>query len=305
MAKTRRVRVPTSTKETKPQERRYSFSQISLYQNCPRKYRYRYVDQIPTVPGVATWLSFGKKGHEYIEQILTARLQHTDLSGKIRNEIRKRIAQELKDDILEQIRVYHVALEEKHHSLVKLPEIDVDSIAYQLSELTIQWDTDVLPEIEPIAVEQELNITIGGAPFIMYIDLIHQSERGPEILDWKFTTKAKGQLAAHQSLQLSIYGLATRVYSVGFCALIRPVEGKEAKWKPRVQIDRAMRTDGEFQWAEQVVSDSIQAIRAGVFPVCSTENFLCNERFCDYWTICRGRIQTTVDQPDWFDGSNG
>jgi len=130
--------------------------------------------------------------------------------------------------------------------------------------------------------------------------LIRKTEQGIQVIDWKVTKKAKGSYAAKNSLQLSIYALACDVSIVGFGSWIRPMEGKENNWKPRIVLDTDFRSQGDYKWAEEVIRNTGQAIDVGVFPTCSPENFLCTEKFCPYWTICRGQ-HTAQQSPDWFD----
>lgn len=290
-----------SIRATEEHIHRYSFTQISVYLNCARKYKFNYVDRIPKI-GVNIGMTLGKSLHGYMEEVLTARLCSADFTSKVRKEVLHECNDQMRTIIQDQIREYHVMLEEQNQCLINLQaDVDLDQASDQFLALGEQWDKDILPELKPLAVEQKIEMDIGGAPFIMYIDLINQSERGKQIIDWKVTTKAKGEAAAKNSLQLSIYAMATDSPNVAFGSLIRPAEGKERNWKPRVELHHATRNSHDYKWAEEIVASAVEGIQAGVFPLCSTENFLCTEKFCDFWTICRGaESETQVDKPSWF-----
>jgi hypothetical protein len=195
-----------------------------------------------------------------------------------------------------------VYLEEREQCLVKFePEVDVDEVLRQFDLLTQKWDVDLLPEIDPIGVEERIEMDIAGRKFLMFIDLIQQTERGKQVLDWKVTKKAKGQANTQASLQLSIYAHATQIHNVAFGSLIRATEGKENSWKPRVDIHHATRTSKDLDWAMDVLASTIEGIEAEYFPVCSPENFLCSEKYCDFWDMCRGKkTKIDVKVPSWF-----
>jgi RecB family exonuclease len=277
-----------------------SFSQLNTFINCPRKYKFHYIDKIPVI-GFVPAIFLGSKSHKYIEVVLTSRLKIKDLSKKERNSLRKEMSAEMREEMSESIRKVHVEIEKQAGGLVNFdPSINKDVLIDQFEQLTEQWDIDILPEIKPVGVEKKIETEIGGVNFLMYIDLIRQTESGLQVIDWKVTKRAKGRKAAETSLQLSIYAAACGVHSVGFGSLIRAQEGKEAKWTPRVQLDTANRQPGDHEWTHKVVGDIAKAIDKSTFPVCAPDNFLCTENFCEYWSICRGQHVKEVKDPSWF-----
>jgi hypothetical protein len=292
----RRVRKPahrvrTPANKATPGHR--SFSQISKYLNCGHQYKLHYVDKIP-IHGVNVNFAVGSHGHKYIEEVLSFRINGKDLTAKQREECLHSHSIAMGKEIKEKIEEFNKELLPGIVPL-KAPVMQLRQI---LERLLKQWNLDVLPEIDPIAVEKRLEIEIDGETVLMFIDLIQRRNRGDAILDWKFTKKAKGKRAASDSLQLSLYAMATGIMDVGFGALVKPQDGKESKWKPRIAIDRTIKTSADLEHAQNVFIDAMRGIRAGYFPKCSPENFLCGANWCDYWPICRGKNQPK--EPDWM-----
>lgn len=286
----RRVRKPAVSQT--PNHR--SYSQISKYMNCAHQYKLYYIDQIPVV-GVNLDFAIGKAGHSYIEQVLTARLSSKDFSPKQREECRMTHSVAMGKQIKEDLEKYNAA--QQLGSKIKAP---ISELRRQLEMLIKQWDRDILPEIDPIAVEQKLKTEIGGEEFVMYIDLIQNMGKNEKALvDWKFTKSTKGDRAVKDSLQLSLYSFATNINNVGFCSLVKPRKGKEKNWKPSIVMKRAHRTKADITFAINTIKDAIKGIQLDYFPRCSPENFLCTIDYCDYWPICRGKDQP--QEPDWME----
>jgi CRISPR/Cas system-associated exonuclease Cas4 (RecB family) len=261
--------------------KRLSYTQIDTYLNCPRKYNYIYVEKPERLPGSVAMI-LGKSVHEVLARILARKMDgrkyDRQVIHKLIKESRVKLRKELSD----------IA------KLIGLP-ININEASRQHDALIEKWCLDILPEFEPTAVEAKVEAEIAGYPFIMYIDAIHADKR---VVDWKVTTSMKNKYQVAGSLQLSIYCMGTGMREVAFGSLIRPREGKEANWKPRIEVVKGTRNMGELRWAEEVIGGAIEGIANSYYPVCGTDNFLCSAKYCDFWPICRG--QTSDDQPEWL-----
>jgi len=255
-----------------------SFSQVDAYLNCPKKYEWRYIIKPPMIGGSPALL-VGSQGHEAIAEMLELSMVGKRILPKV---IIEKHGKMLAKDLRKLAKELEVA-------------IPVTELVSQHDRLLQEWVKDVLPEFKPTAVESKVECTIGGYPFLMYIDAIHDERR---VIDWKFTGSAKNKYHLANSLQLSIYSIGTGLNEVGFGSLVKPKAGKEASWKPRVQLIHTTRTQAERDWATKVVKSTAESIRAGHFPLCGPENFLCTEKYCDYYPICRGKEKTP--QPKWM-----
>lgn len=286
----KRIRKPAKKQPTPPKHR--SFSQISQYLNCAKQYEFNYILRIPR-EGINLNFVFGKFGHKFIETVLNARLVGNDFTPKQIEECRMSTSIDMGKKIKTEIAKFN----QKHPlQMVKAP---IDEMRRQLELLLKQWCVDVLPEVNPIAIEQKIEIELAGETFLMYLDLVQELGNGENaILDWKFVKATKGDRAVKDSLQLSLYALASGINNVGFCSLVKPREGKESKWKPNVVIKRGYRSQSDIEFAKKIMEDAVRGINIGYFPRCSPENFLCTEAFCDFWLLCRGKDQ--VQSPDWM-----
>lgn len=267
---------------------RLSFTQVDTYLSCPRKYEFKYIIK-PKMVQVGAHLRLGSSLHELIAIMLNAKIKGIKVNTeKLLTDGTKRLDEEFDkiDEALESIgaeplqpdlrKMYH----EQHDGLFK------------------KWCVDILPEFAPTAVEKEYMLTIGGYPFIVYIDAIHAGKR---VVDWKVTGSPKYQNNVDNSLQLSVYAIAADVDEVAFCSLVRPREGKERNWKPSTMLMVGRRTKEDKLWAAEIVKSTADAIRAHRFPLCSTENHLCNVKYCDFFPMCRGKKTVQVSVPTWME----
>lgn len=255
-----------------------SFSQVDTYLSCPRKYEWHYFVK-PEIVGGSPALLLGSSGHKVIADILEAKMAGKHINIKT---ITKKHSQQLASEL----RTLANQLGEP---------IPVTELCSQHDRLIEQWAKDVLPEFDPTAVESKVECTIGGYPFLMYIDAIHKGKR---VIDWKFVASAKSKYTLADSLQLSVYSIGTGLDEVGFGSLVKPRVGKEASWKPRVQVIHTMRTQAERDWAVEVVKSAADGIRKRHFPLCSPENFLCSDKYCEFYPICRGKGK--AEDPSWL-----
>lgn len=270
---------------------RLSFTQIDTYLTCPTRYKFKYIEKPELIPvGVSRLI--GASIHEIIAIVLSAKI------GGVRADLDKILADAHKRLADEFIKI-NQNIENVTGIQEPLTQAIMEMLHDQHDRLFKQWCTDVLPEFMPTAVEKQYETTIGGYPFIIYIDAIHAGKR---VVDWKVTGSPKGKNQVDNSLQLSVYSIAAEVDEVAFCSLIRPKEGKERNWKPSVSMVTGRRTKADRDWAISIVKSTAEAIRARNFPLCSPENFLCSVKYCDFYPMCRGKqkIETTAAQPSWM-----
>jgi len=262
---------------------RLSFTQVDTYLSCPKKYEWRYIIK-PEMVGGSPTMAIGSALHELLASVLLAKMKGQRINTKrLMNESNAKLRKELmkiQNDVGDEM----------------FPLAAINMLCSQHDGLFEKWLQDLYPELQPTAVESEVNVTIGGYPFIMYLDMIHMGKR---IIDWKVTASPKNKYHIANSLQLTIYSIGAQVDEVAFGSLVRPKAGSESKWKPSVQLIVGQRTEADRRWAVEVVKAAAQGIRSGSFPVCSPENFLCDERYCDFFPICRGK--DTAAKPKWME----
>jgi hypothetical protein len=259
-----------------------SFSQIDCYLNCPKKYEFIYIQK--SKRGTSPELLIGTRVHSAIAKMLEKK---RDGKGKPSSMERRKIiissAGKLKKDLsnLRIKRIYALELMKQHDMLLDT------------------WVTNILPIFIPTAVEEKIETKIGGYPFLMYIDAVHDYKI---VYDWKVTGRAKSQIDATNSLQLSIYAIGTGIHEVAFGSLVRPKKGART-WNPKVVTVHSLRGKKELMWAEKVVSNVAEGILRRYFPMCSPDHYLCSKNYCEFYDRCRGADE--VKEPDWLKQIDG
>jgi putative RecB family exonuclease len=248
---------PTAPPLTDAQGRiRLSFSRIDLYGTCPRSFRYRYVDRLPSKP--SPHLSFGSSVHAALEEfhdrtlperpdvdaLLAALYDHWDRAG---------FAQLPRD---EQLRFYRHAQDvlRRYHARGSLEGRRVVATEAWF-EVPFAYEAVVVGSIDRVDVDDD------GA--------LH-------VVDYKTNRRARSRTDVAGSLQLALYALACQhLYGQlpASVALDFVVPGVTVA----VDLDEL-----DLDAARTAVLDTAAAIREARFP--TTPNRLCD--WCDHRAVC-------------------
>ena len=239
-----------------PTPLRLSFSRADMYETCPLKYRFSYVDELPSAP--SPHLSWGTSIHTALERwwdqklpeppdvkfLLDALYEAWDDEGFAGMERE------------EKIRWYRHAQDvlRRHHQ---------------------RHSQDYAPAV---ATEQWFELDLGDAITVVgSIDHVARTASGGiGIVDWKTNRKAKTRAHVAGSLQLGIYALAAQQlwgHDPEWVALDFVVPGV------RVSVDRA---DIDIDGAVERIRDVGALIRAEAFD--AKPSGLCP--WCDYRSEC-------------------
>ena len=233
-----------------PPPLKLSFSRVDTYQSCPLKFRFAYVDELPSAPG--PHLSWGSSIHAALEAwwdqklpeappvevLLDALYTHWDDEGFAGME---------RD---EKVRWYRHAQDvlRRHHD---------------------RYARTYLPAV---ATEQWFELDLGNAVTVVgSIDHVARTlSGGIGIVDWKTNRKAKTRSHVADSLQLAIYALAAR-----------ELWGHEPEWVAldfvvpgvRVTVNRAeIDVDGAVSRiasvAARIRSEAFEPKPSGLCPWC-------------------------------------
>jgi putative RecB family exonuclease len=248
---------PTAPPLTDAQGRiRLSFSRIDLYGTCPRSFRFRYVDRLPSRP--SPHLSFGSSVHAALEDfhdrslperpdvdaLLAALYEHWDASGFA----------DLPRE--EQLAFYRHAQEvlRRYHARGPLDGRRVVATEAWF-EVPFAYEAVVVGSIDRVDVDDD------GA--------LH-------VVDYKTNRRARSRADVAGSLQLALYALACEhLYGQlpATVALDFVVPGVT------VAVDLG---ELDLAAARSAVLDTAAAIRAERFP--TTPNRLCD--WCDHRRVC-------------------
>jgi DNA helicase-2/ATP-dependent DNA helicase PcrA len=242
---------------------RFSYSQLSTYERCPREYKYRYVLGLPTPVSAAA--SFGITVHSalkaYYEKIKAAK---EGLEGFIEMPTKK--------ELLTLYDSYWISqgYDDKLHEKKRY-----EYGRKRLEEYLENFDT--LNE-NPLELEKRFNYAIEDVVVTGVIDRIDLVENGKtkkvEILDYK-TGKAKTSKEATKEWQLALYALAAEE-QFGFSAPAGAYIYLDQNRKIPVEITEDMKRSVK----KKVVSIA-RKIREGDFTVPS--GHICN--YCSFGDI--------------------
>jgi putative RecB family exonuclease len=245
---------------------RLSFSRVDSYRNCPRKFRYAYIDRLPGVPG--PHLSFGNSIHAALEAFYDRKLptcpteeellgflyEAWDTSG-FREETRE-----------EQLAFYRHAQDvlRRFHAR-EAPGYRLPAATEAWFELPIEYEAVVVGSIDRVDVDDDGRF---------------------HVVDYKTNRKVKDRRRVAGSLQLAIYALATR-HLFGALPASVCLDFVVPGVKVEVPID-----DIDLDGARTTILETAAAIRDERFE--PTPNPLCD--WCDFQAVC----------PAWpGDGSEG
>jgi putative RecB family exonuclease len=235
---------------------RLSFSRIDSYDNCPRKFRYAYIDRLPSVP--SPHLSFGTSVHGALEAFYDRKLpscpteeellgflfEHWDTSG---------FAATPREEQLEFYRHAQDVLRRFHRRAA--PD-------YRLPAATEAWFS------LPIGHEA---VVVGS------IDRVDVDDDGRfHIIDYKTNRKVKDRRRVAGSLQLAIYALACR-HLYGSLPATVSLDFVVPGVTVTVGIDEI-----DLDAARQAILDTAAAVRAQHYE--PTPNPLCD--WCDFRSVC-------------------
>jgi len=268
-----------------------SVSQVGLYQKCGERYRRRYVENQRTPP--SSNLGHGRLIHKAVETLL---------QYKIDNEQRVPPADLGNDAISDHLQEMSQDIE------IWDPKVpDIETFEETARELVGLYEESRLPEVLPRAVELKLKRVLRGRiPFVGYTDLIEMSlmdvdfqpmkslddlKSTDSVRDLKATGRKYGAQRVKNSLQLSMYAEITGLENVGYDLLVQKKKSEFAK-------QDAFRSKREKEHAVDVVEDVAKSISAGVFMRADPESWMCTEKWCPYFSECRGAQKSIHTVPD-------
>lgn len=235
---------------------RLSFSRIDTYRSCPRRFRYSYLDRLPTKP--SPHLSFGSSIHAALEAFYDRKLPGCpsvdQLLGWLYDAWDRRGFRDLARE--EELRWYRHAQD----VLRRFHAREVDR--YRL----------------PVSTEAWFELPVGyEAVVVGSIDRVDRDDAGDlHVIDYKTNRRARPRQEVAGSLQLALYALACRHL---YGALPATVSLDFVVPGLTVTADRE---ELDLDAAREVVLATAAAVRAGHDE--PTPSPLCD--WCDHRAIC-------------------
>jgi len=242
--------------------RTYSYSQVSQYLTCPRRYRHRYLD--------------GWEEKEQRASMMFGRAFERALAALFRRE-------DPGDVLFEQWTTF------KQLDLVYPPRETWDSMLEQGIHLLTRFVQDGRVHIGRPKTQQQVQVSRpleSGASFVGYVDAIGELDGQTCVLEWK-TSSARyleepvGITALDP--QLLCYSWMTGIDTVAQVVFVR-------KKAVEVQYLRAVITEEQQHEFETLVEDTVRRIESGLFLPHSGIRFPQNAcTTCPFLCLCLGQ----------------
>lgn len=243
------------------------YSRLTKYAECPRAYKYSYVDKLRREAGVP--LRRGTAYHNTVELMLKYKVKWGKLMDVARCDkiaVIKAGEENLTESetlkVVEAVRYYHSTMYHHH---------------------------------QPLAVEEEFDIKRGGVRLTGRIDLIETTGR---ISDHKFSYDTWAESRAK-------YGVQPIIYQWSGIDIFEPkykIEFPDLKWRytgfeyciirlfphPKIQrIEIPLVKQEASDWWEEQIFEWCKSIRRGYFPAYPHEK-TCG--FCDFKDLCKPTV---------------
>jgi RecB family exonuclease len=266
-----------------------SYSSISAYLDCPRKWKFRYIEKLPTFGNANLFL--GSVWHNTVEEYISTSAKGTEALKKL---YKKSWNVQLKKDGEKMIwdREEETVVKEQGEYWIT-EEVDTPGSHPSMADYldTIKPKKGKKGE-KPYVVEMyvSLNVPRISIPIIGFIDTITQDDIPT---DFKTSGKSWSKTRAAAEMQPLFYLAALsqagiRVPSGQFRHTVFVKPGKTTK--PKVQEFITSHNQAKLFWIYRVIEDVWNAIQREAFPVNPT-GWLCSKYYCDYWGSCRGKFE--------------
>ena len=254
-----------------------SKSSLLMFLRCPAQFERRYINEEIIPPGISARRggAIHKAAQINHEQKLTSR---EDLPvGDLQDAARDYYVQTVKE------RGVFIPKERLSEKTALLNEGLNTSI-----RLTQLYREEVAPTIQPVLVEEKMEIDVGMAlPITGILDVYTEDKRLP---DFKSADKSPAKGVADKSLELTFYaGL---------------VADKTGEWPEEVSLDYLVNNKtpkydqqkskrGPVDWANLLlrVQLMIRQVQTGLFPPCDPSSWICSPTWCGYWQTCKYAIR--------------
>lgn len=245
-----------------------TFSQVAMYQRCPKQYFFRYVEGRKSPPSVP--LVEGSSHHAWLDVNNRKKIQ----TGKYMKA-------------KESVEMFVDDFERRSEEVDNWEGDSFDRVVKRANTMIVHYLDKVAPAIVPTGSEEKFEAVWDGTPVMGFSDLVEADT----IWDYKVTGKPKTDRDVVGSLQLMAYAKAFKKKKVGFVSFNKKTANVTLTkaYAPKQQ---------EKDWAVTVVAEVARAVRADAFPPTSPENWWCSSKFCGFWDICRGakkRVGKRID----------
>jgi hypothetical protein len=250
----------------------FSHSQYSKWKTCAKAYQFRYVQGIDTPASVNMFR--GTAVHAGAEAAHLHMIEHKTVPSL--EEMRTKVS-----DAFEAGKDQVQDWEGEQPGAVK-------DLALKLYE---KYHTENLPKLRPVAAEEGFAVKVGTVPVTGYIDLVEQhsgfgtpSGNDPiTIVDLKTSSAKWSASDVEKDTQLTLYSIVKKTPLVRIDNLVTLKAG------PAFHRFESTRSKDQQRVFQEDFEETAEFIRQGVFPKASIDSWACSEKWCGYWSLCRGK----------------
>ncbi|MBI5146417.1 MAG: ATP-dependent helicase [Thaumarchaeota archaeon] len=244
-------KVPVINKE----ELRLSASKIKTYLDCPLKFKFAHILQVPTPP--RPYFDLGSAVHAVAEHLTKLQLEGTPPTEELAFEI---LAREWSSSGFQN----------------ETQENQSKEKAKEMIRTYLKWVKE--NPNSPVAVEQRFTVEIGGVPFNGFIDRVEKTPDGKfEVIDFKTGGVYENSKSIREDPQMNIYALG-----------VEKLYGEQPQKTTLFYLKHDKIVDNPIE--KQQVEKVMQAIDEKVKSILNEEFEATPSyqtcRMCDFWSIC-------------------
>lgn len=268
--------------------RHLSYSSISAYLSCPRLWKFRYIEKLPTAGSPN--LFFGSVWHNAIEEYISVNATGRDALVDMYKSHWERQLEREGDKMIWSDQEKQDTFDQGFMWITN--EIDAgghNDMASFLDTIKPKQRKNAGEDEKPLYVEERVNLMVPGVPIpiIGYIDVITEDEIPT---DFKTSSKSWNAKRAEDEMQPLFYLAALSQAGVRVPGRkFRHVVFVKTK-TPKVQVLTTQHNMAKLLWLYRIIEDVWSAIEKEAFPVNPT-GWQCSPNWCDYWASCRGKFE--------------
>jgi DNA helicase-2/ATP-dependent DNA helicase PcrA len=262
---------------TKPQNRaptKFSYSQLTAFEKCPKQYKYNFILHLPVFG--KPQLSFGQTMHLTLQRFFTLMTEGGSQSSLFQDQCRDRTMSCLGATEKELLKIYEESWVDFWYKDKKEKEEYREKGKKILKEFYEKLKKE---KPKPISLESGFNFKISDSKNIYSvkgkIDRVDEVDNGIEIIDYK-TGKAKTKLKTEDKEQLLIYQIAAQEAGIG-----KPVK-LTYYYLDNTTTASFIGSEDDMEKLRNKITETIENIKKSDFSAKPSK--LCE--FCDFKGIC-------------------
>lgn len=242
-----------------------------MFFRCPKQWEFRYLEGIKMPPGIAAHVGSGVHKASEIDLVAKRDTGNHEPESVVLDAAAYGYEKRLKQDGI------FLSREDAPNAKKLMGEGKDQTVS-----LAKVWYKDVAQTIEPMLIEQAITMEVENldVPLMGIVDLV---ETNHALRDLKTAGKKMSQNDADASTQMTMYRELVKHHtgkyptSIGFDVLVK-------KKTPEAQRIETVRNNSDFDSLILRAQLMLKQINTGIFGPADTGSWICQSRFCGYWS---------------------